>query len=169
MGSKLPSRKALRAIRLLLLDVDGVMTDGGIYLSDRGDEFKKFDIHDGYGISKLQQSGVQVGIITGRTSQLVLKRAQELGIKEVYQNVEHKLEVYEEVKRKLGVADVQVAYIGDDEADISVMQKVGFSACPFNAVALVRKKADFVCENRGGEGAVREVADLILASRSGTR
>jgi 3-deoxy-D-manno-octulosonate 8-phosphate phosphatase (KDO 8-P phosphatase) len=169
VASKPPSRKTLRAIRLLLLDVDGVMTDGGIYFSDRGDELKKFDTHDGYGIAKLQKSGVQVGILTGRTSQLVLKRAEELGIAEVHQDIERKLDVYEQVKRKLNVTDAEVAYVGDDEPDVPVMQKVGFAACPSNAVTAVRKEADFVCKNKGGEGAVREVVDLILASRSGPK
>ncbi len=169
MASKPPSRKVLRAIRLLLLDVDGVMTDGGIYFSERGDEFKKFNIHDGYGIAELQKSGVQVGILTGRTSQLVVRRAQELGITEIHQNAKNKLDVYEDIKRRKSVADTEVAYIGDDEPDLPVMQKVGFAACPSNAVPAVRKQADFVCKSRGGEGAVREVVDLILGSRSAPR
>lgn len=166
MASKLPNRKKLRAIRLLLLDVDGVMTDGGIYFSERGDELKKFNIHDGYGIAKLRKSGLQVGILTGRSSQLVARRAQELGITEVYQNLENKLEAYERLKRKISVGDDEVAYIGDDEPDIPVMQKVGFAACPVNAVSVVQKEADFICRNRGGEGAVREVVEIILESRS---
>lgn len=166
MASKPPNRNKLRAIRLLLLDVDGVMTDGGIYFSERGDELKKFDIHDGYGIAKIQKAGVQVGILTGRVSQLVTKRAQELGISEVHQNVENKLGVYEDLKQKLNVSDEEIAYVGDDEPDLPVMRKVGFAACPSNAVLAVRREADFICKNRGGEGAVREVVDLILQSRS---
>ena len=166
MATKRPARKKLRGIKLLLLDVDGVMTDGGIYFSEQGDELKKFDIHDGYGIAKLQKAGVQVGILTGRTSQLVTKRAQELGIGEVHQNVENKLGVYEQVKQKTNVSDSEIAYIGDDEPDLPVMRKVGFAACPSNAVPAVRREAHFICKNRGGEGAVREVVDLILRSRS---
>ncbi len=169
MVSKPASRRTLRAIRLLLLDVDGVMTDGGIYFSERGDEIKKFDIHDGYGIARLRKLGVQIGILTGRTSRLLLRRAQELGITEVYQNVEDKLDTYEHLKRKLNITDAEVAYVGDDEPDIPVMRKVGFSACPSNAMAIVRKEVDFICKNKGGEGAVREVADLILASRAATK
>ncbi len=169
MVSKPASRRTLRAIRLLLLDVDGVMTDGGIYFSERGDEIKKFDIHDGYGIARLRRLGVQIGILTGRTSRLLLRRAQELGITEVYQNVEDKLDTYEHLKRKLNITDAEVAYIGDDEPDIPVMRKVGFAACPSNAMAIVRKEVDFICKNKGGEGAVREVADLILASRAATK
>jgi 3-deoxy-D-manno-octulosonate 8-phosphate phosphatase (KDO 8-P phosphatase) len=165
VASKKPSRKKLQEIRLLLLDVDGVMTDGGIYFSEHGDELKKFSILDGYGIVKLQRSGVAVGIVTGRNSRLVARRAEELGIREVYQNLENKLEVYEQIKRKRNLADSQVAYIGDDEPDIQVMKKVGFAACPANAVPSVIRNAHFVCRKRGGDGAVREVIDLILGSR----
>ena len=141
------------------------MTDGGIYFSERGDEIKKFNIQDGYGIVKLRAVGIKVGIITGRASQVVLRRAKELGITEVYQNLENKLEAYTQLKMKLAVKDSEIAYIGDDEPDLPVMQQVAFSACPANAVQLVRRKADYVCRSRGGEGAVREVIDLILDSR----
>jgi 3-deoxy-D-manno-octulosonate 8-phosphate phosphatase (KDO 8-P phosphatase) len=166
VARKPPNRQRLRAIRLLLLDVDGVMTDGGIYFTERGDEVKKFNIHDGYGIAKLQKSGVIVGILTGRTSQLVVRRARELGISEVHQNLENKLEMYEQIRTKLNLTDHQVAYIGDDEPDIPVMKKAGFAACPANATVTVRREADFICKNRGGEGAVREVVDIILESQS---
>jgi 3-deoxy-D-manno-octulosonate 8-phosphate phosphatase (KDO 8-P phosphatase) len=162
---KLPRTK-LTPIKLLLLDVDGVMTDGGIYFSERGDELKKFNILDGYGIVKLQKKGVRVGIISGRVSHVVTRRAKELGISEVYQNLENKLDVYEQVKTKLGLHDSEIAYVGDDEPDIPVLQKAGFSACPANAVAAVRRQVDFVCKCRGGEGAVREVIDLVLGSRT---
>ncbi len=161
-----PDKKKLRGIRLLLLDVDGVMTDGGIYYSERGDELKKFNIQDGYGIVQLQKSGVKVGILTGRSSQLVARRAQELGIVDVYQNRENKVEAYEEIKLKLKLGDGEVAYIGDDEPDIPVLKKVAFAACPSNAAPVVRREVDFVCKNRGGEGAVREVVDLIFASHA---
>jgi 3-deoxy-D-manno-octulosonate 8-phosphate phosphatase (KDO 8-P phosphatase) len=166
VAAKHPDRKKLRGIKLLLLDVDGVMTDGGIYFSERGDELKKFNIHDGYGIAKLRKSGVNVGILTGRSSQLVARRAQELGIAEVYQGLENKIDAYEQTKLKLKLGDQEIAYMGDDEPDIPVMNKVAFAACPSNAMAVVRRQADFVCRNRGGEGAVREVVDLILESRS---
>ena len=166
MAKKRPDRKTLRGIKLLLLDVDGVMTDGGVYFTERGDEAKKFDIHDGYGIAKLRKSGVIVGIVTGRTSQLVITRARELGISEVHQNLENKLEAYEQIRTKFNLTDQQVAYIGDDEPDIPPMKKAGFAACPASAVAAVRREADFICRNRGGEGAVREVVDIILESQS---
>lgn len=166
MAVKHPNRKKLKGVKLLLLDVDGVMTDGGIYFSERGDELKKFNTHDGYGITKLQKSGVKVGILTGRSSQLVARRAHELGIVEVHQGLENKIEVYEQIKKKLHLDDGEIAYIGDDEPDVTIMKKVVFAACPADAVAVVRRQVDFVCKNRGGEGAVREVVDLILESRS---
>jgi len=166
VAAKHPEKKKLRSIKLLLLDVDGVMTDGGMYFSERGDELKKFNIHDGYGIVKLQKSGVKVGILTGRSSQLVARRAQELGIVEVYQDRENKSEAYEEIKLKLNLRDSEIAYIGDDEPDLPVMRKVAFAACPSDATTLVRREADFVCKKSGGEGAVREVVDLLLASHA---
>lgn len=169
MAARKPSRTQLKAIKLLLLDVDGVMTDGGVYFSEKGDELKKFNILDGYGIVKLQRQGIRAGIITGRVSQVVARRAHELGISEVYQNLENKLEVYEQIKTKLGLQDSAIGYIGDDEPDVPVMKKAGFSACPANAVDAVRRNADYVCKRRGGEGAVREVIDLVLGSRTDGR
>lgn len=166
MAVKHPNRKKLKGVKLLLLDVDGVMTDGGIYFSERGDELKKFNTHDGYGITKLQKSGVKIGILTGRSSQLVARRAHELGIVEVHQGLENKIEVYKQIKKRLRLDDGEIAYIGDDEPDVPIMKRVVFAACPADAVAVVRRQADFVCKNRGGEGAVREVVDLILESRS---
>ncbi len=162
-------RKVLKGIKLLLLDVDGVMTDGGIYFSESGDEFKKFNIQDGYGIVKLQRNGVKVGIITGRVSKLVQRRADELGITEIHQNLENKLGAYEAIKAKQGLQDAEIAYLGDDEFDLPVLQRVGFSAAPADAVDAVRKSVDFVCKRRGGEGAVREVIELIFASRKNGR
>lgn len=166
MANKKPDRATLRKIKLLLLDVDGVMTDGGIYFTEGGDELKKFNIHDGYGIMKLRRMGLTIGIITGRISKLVERRARELGIVEVHQSLENKLAAYEDIKAKLNLRDSDIAYIGDDEPDIPILKSAGFSACPVNAVSVVRKLTDYVCTCRGGEGAVREVIDLILESRS---
>jgi 3-deoxy-D-manno-octulosonate 8-phosphate phosphatase (KDO 8-P phosphatase) len=155
----------LRNIKLLLLDVDGVMTDGGIYYSSSGDEFKKFNIQDGYGLVKLQRSGVKVGIITGRMSKIVARRVEELGITEVHQNLDNKLEVYETIKKKLNLSDTHVAYVGDDEFDLPVLTRVGFSAAPADAAGVVKKRVNYVCKRNGGEGAVREAIDLILGSK----
>ncbi len=152
----------LKRIKLLLLDVDGVMTDGGIYYSNSGDEFKKFNIHDGYGITKLKRAGINAGIITGRISNLVARRAEELGIKEIYQNLENKLEAYNSIKKKLGYIDTDIAYIGDDEFDLPVLERAGFSAAPSDAVPSVKKQVDYICKLGGGKGAVREIIELIL-------
>lgn len=141
------------------------MTDGGIYFSERGEELKEFNIQDGYGLVQLQRQGVKVGILTGRVSGIVRRRAAELGISEVHQNLENKVEVYSEIKARLGLRDGEIAYIGDDDPDLPVLTKVGFSAAPRDAVETVRKAVHYVCKKNGGHGAVREVVDLILRSR----
>jgi 3-deoxy-D-manno-octulosonate 8-phosphate phosphatase (KDO 8-P phosphatase) len=162
MGKNTSIRAKLRKIRLLLLDVDGVMTDGGIYYSNSGEEFKKFNIQDGYGIRKLQGAGIGVGVISGRESELVKKRTAELGISEVHLNIVNKLEAYESLKKRLGLSDSEIAFIGDDEFDLEVLEKAGFSAAPANALPLVKKRTDYVCRNTGGNGAIRELIELIL-------
>ncbi len=161
-----PKRSVLRRIRLLLLDVDGVMTDGGIYYSGRGEELKRFNTKDGYGIVKVQRMGVKVGIITGRVSSIVRVRAKELGITELYQNLDNKLTAYAKIKKKLGLSDVEVAYMGDDEPDLPVLTRVGFSAAPADAMPQVVSQVNYVCRRFGGDGAVREVIDLILSAQS---
>jgi 3-deoxy-D-manno-octulosonate 8-phosphate phosphatase (KDO 8-P phosphatase) len=159
---KKAAKRNLRHIKLLLLDVDGVMTDGGIYYSNAGDELKRFNTKDGYGIVKFQRSGLKIGIITGRVSKIVERRAAELGITEVYQNFEDKIVAYESIKKKFSLTDANIAYIGDDEFDLAVLKRVGFSAAPSDAVPLVKKHVHYICTHSGGNGAVREVIDLIL-------
>ncbi len=149
-------------IKFLLLDVDGVLTDGGIYYSNNGDEFKKFNIHDGYGMLKLRRSGIPAGILTGRVSNIVERRAKDLGISEVHQNLDNKLEVYEMIRDKYSLTDREMAFIGDDEFDLPVLLRVGFSAAPANAMDSVKKHVHYVCKKNGGEGAVREIIELIL-------
>jgi len=142
------------------------MTDGGIYYSSRGEVLKKFNTKDGFGIVKLQRNGVKVGIITGRVSTIVKVRAKELGITELHQNLHDKLSAYESIKKKLGVTDAEVAYVGDDEPDVSVLRKVGFAAAPADALKQAIDVVDYVCSRKGGYGAVREVIDLILKAQS---
>jgi 3-deoxy-D-manno-octulosonate 8-phosphate phosphatase (KDO 8-P phosphatase) len=163
---KPPHRSVLRRIRLLLLDVDGVMTDGGIYYSGRGEELKKFNTQDGYGIVKLQRAGIKVGIITGRVSTIVKVRAKELGITEVHQNLDNKLESYRNITKRMSLTDAEVAYVGDDEPDIPVLRSVGFAAAPADAHANVLALVDYVCRCGGGQGAVREVIDLLLKAQA---
>jgi 3-deoxy-D-manno-octulosonate 8-phosphate phosphatase (KDO 8-P phosphatase) len=155
----------LRAIQLLLLDVDGVMTDGGIIYDGNGLETKIFNVRDGHGIKMLQRAGIEVGIITGRSSAVVDVRAQELGIELVYQGALRKLESYEDVKLKTGLTDSQIAYMGDDVIDVPVMRRVGFAAAPQDALAEAKRAAHYIASCNGGRGAVREVCDLILKGR----
>lgn len=155
----------LADIRLLLLDVDGVMTDGRIIYDGNGLETKFFNVKDGHGIKMLQRHGVEVGIITGRTSVVVDIRAKELGIALVYQGSLKKLESYNDVKLKTGLTDKQIAYMGDDVVDVPVMRRAGFSAAPPDSLPDVLAVADYVSSRGGGRGAVREVCDLILKGR----
>ncbi|HEX9615032.1 MAG TPA: HAD-IIIA family hydrolase [Bacteroidota bacterium] len=165
--SKTHSYKSrLKLIKLLLLDVDGVMTDGGVYYGESGEEFKKFNVQDGHGLVQLQKRGIKVGILTGRFSRLVERRAHELGIAEVYQNLENKAEAYEAIKSRLSLEDREIAYVGDDEPDLPVLELAGFSAAPANAAPRIRRAVDYVCKRGGGDGAVREVVDLILEGRT---
>lgn len=155
----------LADIRLLLLDVDGVMTDGGIIYDGNGLETKAFNVKDGHGIKMLQRHGIEVGIITGRTSLVVDFRARELGIELLYQGALKKLDSYCDVKQRTGLIDSQIAYMGDDVIDVPVMRRVAFAAAPADALPEARKAAHYVTSLAGGRGAVREVCDLILKGR----
>nr|WP_307726489.1 HAD-IIIA family hydrolase [Trichlorobacter sp.] len=150
---------------MLLLDVDGVMTDGRIIWDANGTEIKFFNVKDGHGIKMVQRAGIQVGIITGRVSPVVDLRAKELGIDILYQGSLRKQESYDDIKQRTGLADHQIAYMGDDVIDVPVMRRVGFSAAPADALPEVLKVADFVSSARGGWGAVRELCDLLLKGR----
>lgn len=157
----------LKNIRLLLVDVDGVMTDGRIIYDGNGLETKFFNVKDGHGIKMLQRHGVEIGIITGRTSVVVDIRAHELGISIVYQGALRKLESYDDIKLKTGLTDCEIAYIGDDIIDVPVMRRVAFSAAPSDALPEVRAVANYVTACAGGKGAVREVCDMIIKGRNG--
>ncbi len=150
---------------MLLLDVDGVLTDGGIYFGEGGAEMKRFHIHDGMGIDLLKRAGIEVGILTGRVSGIVERRARELGMQVVKQGFYDKAAGFDEILREMGLAESEVAYVGDDVQDLSVLRRAGFRACPADAAAEVKAESDHVCARRGGDGAVREVADLILTVR----
>ncbi len=158
-------QEKLKDIRLLLLDVDGVMTDGRIIYDGNGLETKCFNVKDGHGIKMLQRYGIEIGIITGRTSVVVDIRARELGIELVYQGALKKLDSYDDVKQKTGLTDNQIAYMGDDIVDIPVMRRAGFSAAPPDSLPEVLAVADYVSSCGGGRGAVREICDLILKGR----
>ncbi|MCI0469285.1 MAG: 3-deoxy-manno-octulosonate-8-phosphatase KdsC [Nitrospirae bacterium] len=149
-------------IKLLILDVDGVLTDGSIILDNEGNEFKAFHVRDGHGIRMLAKAGIVVAIITGRHSKVVERRAHELGITEVYQKCYIKSIAYEHLIEKLGISDNEVAYIGDDIVDIPIFKRVALSVAVADAVEEAKANAVLITMNRGGRGAVREVCELIL-------
>jgi len=151
-------------IKLVILDVDGVMTDGSIILDNEGNEFKIFHVRDGHGIKMLNKTGIKVAIITGRKSKVVERRAKELGITEVYQGIFAKSSVYEALLKKYRCSDKEVAFMGDDIVDIGLLKRAGLSAVPADADEGAKKWACFISTKRGGRGAVREFIELILKS-----
>ncbi len=163
-GLDKPQLERLRQIRLLALDVDGVLSDGKLYYGNNGEELKCFSILDGLGIKLLQDSGITVAIITGRSSNIVARRAQELGIKHLIQGREDKAIALAELLDITGVGLQQTAYMGDDLPDLSAIILSGFGATVVNGHAVVKQYADWVSSCRGGEGAVRELADVLLAA-----
>lgn len=152
----------LSKIKLLLLDVDGVMTDGRIIYDNDGGEAKAFDVKDGHGLKLVQRAGIQVGIITGRQSEVVARRAAELGISLVYQGAKDKSLPFREILEKLSLVPDEVAYIGDDIVDLPIMRQVGFAATVADAVEDVKPYAHMIAKRCGGRGAVREICDFIL-------
>lgn len=154
-----------KQISLFLTDVDGVLTDGRLYYSAEGDVMKAFNVKDGMGVKLLQRSGIKVGIVTGRTSDMVAIRASELGVDIVYQGINDKKKAIMDILNQLEVAPVHTAYIGDDINDLPAFEIAGLSACPADGVNELKKEADYVCESEGGRGAFRELADLILNSK----
>ena len=150
-------------IKLFVTDVDGTLTDGHIYVGENGEVMKAFNVKDGYAIVKtLPEHQIVPVIITGKTSEIVKKRAAELKISEVYQNVSDKLPLLKEIAEKYGVSPDEVAYIGDDVNDLDCIGWCGVSACPSDAVEEVLSKVDFICKREGGKGAVREFIDWIV-------
>ncbi len=152
-------------IKLVILDVDGVMTDGHIIIDDNGVESRHFDIKDGMGVVVLMMSGVEVAIITSKKSVAVRHRAEELKIKRFYEGIKKKTEPYEEMLKDMGITDDQVCYVGDDLVDLSMMKRVGLPVAVADAVQDVKDRAEYVTQARGGRGAVREVAELILKTQ----
>ena len=159
-----------KSIRLLLLDVDGVLTDGRLYFGNNGEELKAFNIQDGLGIRLLQRSGIEVGIITGRSSALVARRAEELGIKLVIRGREDKLAALEEVlrddKENHNYKMQEIAFLGDDLPDLAVISRVGLGVAVADAHNFVAKHSHWQTSEKGGCGAVRELAELILQAQN---
>ncbi len=151
-----------KAVRLLLLDVDGVLTDGRLFLSDSGEEFKAFHSRDGHGIKMLIASGVRVGLVTGRTSQVVVRRANDLGITILVQGCRDKRTAVSRLLEDEAVTASEVAFMGDDVIDLPAMESVGLAVAVADAHPLVRSHAHWVTEQKGGLGAVRELCELIM-------
>ncbi len=154
-----------KAIRLVIFDVDGVLTDGSLFLGDDGNEYKAFNIKDGLGMKMLLDSGVEIGIITGRRSKLVAKRMENLGIQHVFQGQQDKLPAYERLKATLHLNDSQVAYVGDDLIDLPIMRRAGLAVAVQDAHPLVKQHADWQTPAGGGRGAAREVCELIMEAQ----
>ncbi|MCR5635635.1 MAG: HAD-IIIA family hydrolase [Clostridiales bacterium] len=150
-------------IKLLIMDVDGTMTDGKIYIGNNGEVMKAFSSKDGYGLNVLlRKAGIKTAIITGRTSEIVANRAKEVGVSELYQGVTDKPSAMADMLCKLNLTAQNVAYIGDDLNDLECMKLCGISACPNDAHKSVKEYADFICEHDGGHGAVRDFIDYLL-------
>ncbi len=153
----------LKNIKLFISDVDGVLSDGFIYLTNSGDEIKSFNVRDGAGIVAISKfAGIEFGVITGRTSQIVENRLKSLGSKHIYQGVTDKVPYMHKIVSDLGLTTKNVAYIGDDVIDIPVFKEAGLSIAPLDAHPFVLQSADYICHYPGGKGAVREVCDLLL-------
>jgi 3-deoxy-D-manno-octulosonate 8-phosphate phosphatase (KDO 8-P phosphatase) len=152
-------------IKLVILDVDGVMSDGRIVIDDNGVEQRNFDIKDGFAVVALQMSGIDVAIITSKKSGAVRHRAEELKIKHFHEGIKKKTEPYELILKELAISDSQVAYVGDDLVDLSMMKRVGLPVAVADAVPEVKDAAAYVTKARGGYGAVREVAEMILKTQ----
>ncbi|MEN6376128.1 MAG: HAD-IIIA family hydrolase [Smithella sp.] len=158
-------REKLKNIKILIMDVDGVMTDGRIIMDDTGREIKNFNVRDGHGIKLIQRYGIEVALLTGRKSEVVKHRAHDLEIKEVYQKIYNKKEVFIEILQKNKLTSSEAAFIGDDIVDIPVLKEAGFSAAVADALDIVKKTVDYVTKNKGGCGAVREVCEMLLQAQ----
>jgi len=153
------------AVRMLVLDVDGVLTDGSLYFDNSGNEMKAFSTRDGLGLRVLQGQGIELALITGRKSEIVARRAEQLGIRHLYQGRNDKLRAFTELLDETGIPEQAVCYAGDDWIDLPVLARVGLAVTVADADQLVRNRVHWVTSRDGGKGAVREICNLILAAR----
>lgn len=151
-----------KQIKLVIFDVDGVLTDGSLFIGDDGQEYKAFCSRDGHGMKMLQKSGVEIAIITGRTSKVVGHRIADLGIQHVYQGQQDKIHAYKELSEKLGLKSSEIAYVGDDVVDLPVMCQVGLAIAVQDAHPMVIKHAHWQTPTHGGRGAARDVCEMIM-------
>ena len=152
-------------VKLIIFDVDGVLTDGNIHLSERGEVFKSFSVQDGLGIGMARKAGMKTAIITGRKSKIVEFRANELKIDELYQGKQNKLDAFAAIQKRFQVKAEEIAYIGDDFLDLPILARVGFAAAVGNAVTEVKERAHFISDRKGGDGAVRQIMEFLLKAQ----
>lgn len=155
-----------QSVQLLIVDIDGVLTDGGLHFDNRGEEYKTFNSLDGQGIHMLLDNGIEVAVITGRESAIVTHRMGDLGVTHIYQGNRDKRPAFQQLLKNTGLQPGQIAYVGDDLPDLVVMRQVGFAIAVDNAHAFVKQHCDWVTSRRGGRGAIREVTDFILQAQS---
>lgn len=155
----------LQQIKLVICDVDGVFSDGRIYLSEQGDEIKAFHTRDGFGVKALLQQGIQVAVITGRSSQIVARRMRQLGLTDIIQGCEDKLSAYRDLRQKYELQDTEIACLGDDIPDLGMIQQAQLGVAVFDAHPYLQQQAQYVTTKPGGFGAVRELSDLILLAQ----
>lgn len=155
-----------KEIRLLLLDVDGVLTDGTLLYTGSGEESKSFNTQDGFGLRLLGEAGIDVGVITARQSEVVARRAKELNMRYIYQAAGNKKDAFQEIMRNSGLKPFQIAYMGDDWLDLVLLQQVGLAIAPANGVPEVQEIAHFITERAGGAGAVRDACNLIIEAKN---
>jgi 3-deoxy-D-manno-octulosonate 8-phosphate phosphatase (KDO 8-P phosphatase) len=158
-------REKAKKLKLLILDVDGVLTDGRLFFDNQGNEYKCFHARDGHGIKLLRQTGVEVAVISGRKSNSVALRMQSLGIEHVYQGFENKIAALDEIIEKTGIMPEQIAHVGDDLLDLPIMTRVGLAIAVNDANFAVKQRADWCTDLPGGLGAVREVCDFIMQAQ----
>lgn len=165
MAAPLTASERASRVKLMIFDVDGVLTDGGLMFTAQGDTMKSFNSMDGHGLKLLGEAGIRTAIITGRRSDIVLARAQELRISHIYQGASNKIDAFVDLMREADVTAEQCGYMGDDWPDLGVLTRCGFAAAPANAHPEVIARAHWVSEARGGQGAAREVCDAILRAQ----
>ncbi len=159
-------RQKIQSVRALILDVDGVFTDGSFYLDAHGKEIKRFHTQDGVGLKQLEKAGITLAIISGRKSEAVSHRMTELGIQQVYQGIKNKLDAYGDFLSKTQFNDSQIAYMGDDLPDLPLILRAGIGIAPANAVSEIKQQADWITAQKGGHGAIREACDFMLSVKA---
>jgi 3-deoxy-D-manno-octulosonate 8-phosphate phosphatase (KDO 8-P phosphatase) len=163
--SKRELKKLAKKIRLLILDVDGVLTDGSIILDNKDNELKSFHVRDGHGIKMLLKAGIKVAFITGRSSKVVKRRAEEIGLKDIFQRCYDKTIAYNQLSQKYSLSDDEIAYVGDDIVDIPLLMRCGFPVAVADSADEIKPVVKMMTRNKGGKGAVREVCDFILKAK----